>query len=165
MDIDTKDEAGNAYKPPEDNESSDNDKKKANEEKKQKLLQIRGAISIYIIKLIVLVAIATIVKITASDTSALLLGALTFFTTVVLDMAILAKDNPVSDIWQIYLAHWIITVIFFSVAVVNLLLILLYDYISPDVETFFVMAVQICMYTMGIIGPIIEIYYNIPYDD
>lgn len=165
MAIDTKDETENAYKETEDKTTSKSDKGQVNEVKKQKLLQIRGAISIYIIKIIVLLAIATIVTFTAPDTTALLLGALTFFATVVLDMAVLAKDNPVSDIWWICLAQWIISVIFLFVAVGDLLLILLYDNISLDAEAFFVISVPICMYIMGIFGSIIEIYYNIPYDD
>lgn len=165
MDTDTKDEAESAYKETEDKTTSKGDKKQLNEVKKRKLLQIRGAISIYIIKIIVLLVIATIVAFTASDTSALLLGALTFFATVVLDMMVLAKNNPVSDIWWIILAQWLITIIFLAIAFGDLLLILLYDNISLDAEAFFVIAVPACMYIMGIFGPIIEIYYNIPYDD
>lgn len=169
MGIDTKDkdEAGNAYKEQEDKKSSDDNKKQKNEKKKQKLLQIRGAISIYIIKIIVLMAIATIVKITASDTPALFLGALTFFAAVVLDMAVLTKENPVSDIWYIILIQWFMLIIFFAVAVGDFVLVIIYanSYLSPDVETFFAWAVRICMYIMGSVGPIIEIYYNIPYDD
>lgn len=51
MAIDTKDETENAYKETEDKTTSKSDKGQVNEVKKQKLLQIRGAISIYIINL------------------------------------------------------------------------------------------------------------------
>lgn len=169
MAVDSKDEVEGTYEVETDKASSESDKQQKNEEKKRKLLQIRSASSVYIAKMVVLLAIATIAVITASDTSALQLGALTFFAAIVLDMLVLAKNNPVSDIWQIYLAQWIITIIFGIAAASNLLLILLYPNISSD--TWNVMspaidvAVPICMYIMGIVGPIIEIYYNIPYDD
>lgn len=129
------------------------------------MLEIRGAISIYIIKMLVMPVIATIVIFTATDAPTLFLGALTFFAAIVLDMLVLNKDNPVSSIWYIILVHWVISVIFFAVALGDLVLLLLYSYLSTNIETFFVWAVRICMYIMGIVGPIIEIYYNIPYDD
>lgn len=165
----SKDEVEGTYEVKTDKASSESDKQQKNEEKKRKLLQIRSASSVYIAKMVSLLIIVTIVIFTASDTSSLQLGALTFSAAIFFDMLVLARDNPVSDIWWIYLAHWIITIIFGIAAAINLLLILLQPNISPDKWIAMLPAinetVMICMYIMGIVGPIIEIYYNIPYDD
>lgn len=143
--------------------------KHTNEYKKKKILQIRSATSVYIAKLIGLLFVATVALFTASDIPALLLGCFTFAVAIMFDMLILAKDNPVSDIWWIILVQWFITIIFGLATATDLVVLLIYNIFSDETQLLLKPIIRVaassCMYIMGIIGPLIEIYYNIPYDD
>lgn len=144
-------------------------KDEINEKRKKKVLQIRSATSVYIAKCVALLGVAVIAIVTSSSEKTLLLGTLTFVIGIIFDMLVLSKSNPLSDIWWIILVQWLITIIIGVVAFVVAIILLIYNSFQSETKLFIDSIINSVipkyMIAVGILGPLLEIYYNIPYDD
>lgn len=146
-----------------------NDKK---EQRKRKFTRIKASVSIYIIKGLAFIGIATIAVLTSQTVNALLLGAFTYAVGIIFDMWILSGDNSAPVMLWLSVFQWIATFLIIALTIADLILLVSYEELflsNPSgKQTLSVMIrawVPIFMYSAGIVSSVVEVYYSLPYDD
>lgn len=151
------------------NGNTDNNKQ---EKRKRKFTRIKTSTSIYIIKGLVFLGLATIAIITSQTINALLLGALTYAAGIIFDMCILSNDNSKSVILWISVFQWVMTIIIIGLTIIVFVLLVTYDalienypLIEKELSLLINFWVPVFMYGIAIVNLVTEVYYSLPYDD